>query len=57
MGSRSHHAGGSTVSSSADHDVGDVASPGLLALLIGQEGKGSLLQLVGGVGGWREIKR
>jgi len=46
----SHHAGGSSSSTSTDHDVRDAAAPGSLALLIGHQGQRSLLKLVGGVG-------
>ena len=45
-----HHAGGGSVSSGTDHDIRDVAAPGFLALLVGQQGQGSLLQLVGSTG-------
>ena len=49
---RAHRAGGGSSSTSADHDVGNVAAPVLLTRLVGQEGQGSLLQQVGSVGGW-----
>lgn len=45
-----HHAGSGSGSSSADHHIGDVAAPVSLALLVGQQGKSSLLQLVGSTG-------
>lgn len=45
-----HHAGSCSGSSSADHHVGDVAGPVFLALLVGQQGQGSLLQVVGSTG-------
>ena len=50
----SHHAGGGTRGTSADHEVGDLAAPETLALRVGQQRECSLLQQGGGVGGWRE---
>lgn len=48
----SHHTGGGSSSSGADHLVGDVAAPVVHALLVGQDGQRSLLQLSGSVGVW-----
>lgn len=45
-----HHAGSGSSSTSADHDPGDVAAPVFLALLIGQQGQGGLLEVVGSTG-------
>lgn len=45
-----HHAGSGSGSSGTDHDVRDVAAPVLLALLVGQQGQGGLLQVVGSAG-------
>ena len=46
-----HHAGGGSVSAGADHQGGDLVSPELLALLVGEQGQSGLLQQGGGVGG------
>lgn len=48
---RPYHAGRDTTGSGADHHVGDLVAPELLALVIGQEGQGRLLQLVGSLVG------
>lgn len=48
---RPYHAGGDTAGSGADHHVGDLVAPELLAFIVGQEGQGRLLQLVRGLVG------
>lgn len=50
MGGLDYHAGSGTSSSSTDHDIRDVAAPVDPAVLVGQKGQGSLLQLVGSTG-------
>lgn len=47
----SHHAGGGSGRSGADHQVGDAAAPVIAAVSIGEEGQSGLLQQSGGVGG------
>lgn len=49
-GGGGYHAGGGTSSSSTDHDIRDVAAPVKFAVVIGQQGQRSLLQVVGGTG-------
>ena len=51
---RTYHARRDAAGASADHRVGDVAAPVLLAVGVGQEGQDRLLQLVGGLAGWRD---
>lgn len=48
-----YHAGGDTTGTGADHEVSDLLAPELLATSVGQEGQGSLLQLVRGIGIWK----
>ena len=49
-----HHAGGGSSCTSTDHHVRDVAAPVSLALFVGEQGEGSLLQLGGGAGSCAE---
>ena len=51
QGSRLYHAGGDAAGSCADHHVGDPAAPVLLAVRVGHDGQGGLLQLVRGLEG------
>lgn len=51
---RPYHAGGDAAGTSADHHVGDLVAPELLAFGVGQEGQGRLLELVRGLVGCRE---
>ena len=53
-GARPYHAGRDAAGPGADHHVRDLAAPELLAVGVGQEGQGRLLQLVGGLVGWRD---
>lgn len=52
--SEAHHAGGDTAGPGTDHLISDLAAPELLAVGVGQEGQGRLLQLVRGLVGWRD---
>lgn len=49
-----YHAGRGAISSSADHEVGDLGAPELLALSLGQQGKSSLLQQGRGISSWNQ---
>jgi hypothetical protein len=53
-GRRLYHAGRDATGACADHHIGDLGTPGLLALSLGHDGQGSLLQLVRGLEGCRD---
>lgn len=49
-----YRAGGHAAGTRANHHIRDPAAPELHAVGVGQEGQGRLLQLVGGLVGWRD---
>lgn len=51
---RPYHAGGHATGPGADHEVGDLVAPELLALGVGQEGQGRLLKPVRAIGIWKD---
>lgn len=55
-GGRPYHAGGDAAAPCTDHEVCDQAAEVVPTLLIGQEGQGGLLQLVGGLVLWRDTR-
>ena len=57
QGSRQYHAGGDAAGPRTDHHVGDPAAPVLLAVSVGHDGQGGLLQLVRGIEGWKDRGR